>query len=35
MNDSYEDYLTITEDGLDIEANNINANCITSNNNSF
>jgi hypothetical protein len=35
MNDSYEDYLTITEDGLDIEANNINANCITSNNNTF
>ena len=25
MNDSYEDYLTITEDGLDIEANNINS----------
>ena len=35
MNDSYEDYLTITQDGLDIEANNINANCITSNNNTF
>jgi hypothetical protein len=35
MNDSYEDYLTITEDGLDIEANNVNANCITSNNNTF
>ena len=32
---NYEDYLTITNDGLDIEANNINANCITSKNNTF
>lgn len=35
MNNSYEDYLTVTNDGLDIDANNIEANCITSHNNTF
>jgi len=29
MNNSYEDYLTVTNDGLDTDANNIEANCIT------
>ena len=30
-----EDYLTITNNGLDVDANNVNANCITSKNNTF
>lgn len=32
---SYDNYFTETSDGLDIEANNINANCITSKNEKF
>lgn len=32
---NYEDYLTVTSDGLDVDANNINANCITSKQNKF
>lgn len=35
MNNNYNKYFTETESGLDIEANNINANCITSQNNKF
>lgn len=35
MNDKYDSYLTITDNGLDIEANNVEANCITSKNNTF
>ena len=35
MNNNYNKYFTETENGLDIEANNINANCITSRNNKF
>ncbi len=35
MNNNYNKYFTETENGLDIEANNINANCITSQNNKF
>ena len=32
---NYEDYLTVTSDGLDVDANNINTNCITSKQNKF
>lgn len=32
---NYNQYFTETSEGLDIEANNINANCITSKNNKF
>lgn len=32
---TYEDYLTITNDGLDVESHNIQANCLTSKNDSF
>ncbi len=35
MNNNYNKYFTETENGLDIEANNINANCITSKSNKF
>ena len=35
MNNTIEDYLTITNNGLDVDANNVNANCITSKNNTF
>lgn len=35
MNNNYNKYFTETENGLDIEANNINANCITSRDNKF
>ena len=35
MNNNYEDYLTITNDGLDIDANNLDVNCITSKQNKF
>jgi hypothetical protein len=35
MNNSIEDFLTITNNGLDVDANNVNANCITSKNNTF
>lgn len=35
MNNNYSKYFTETENGLDIEANNINANCITSQTNKF
>lgn len=35
MNNNYNKYFTETENGLDIEANNINANCITSQDNKF
>jgi len=35
MNNNYNKYFTETENGLDIEANNINVNCITSQNNKF
>ncbi len=35
MNNNYNKYFTETENGLDIEANNINANCITSQSNKF
>lgn len=35
MNNTYEDYLTVTANGLDVEANNVTANCITSGNNTF
>ncbi len=35
MNNNIEDFLTITNNGLDIDANNFNANCITSKNNTF
>ncbi len=34
MND-YEDYLTVTSNGLDIDANNLDVNCITSKQNKF
>ena len=32
---NYEDYLTVTSDGLDIDANNLDVNCITSKQNKF
>ncbi len=32
---NYEDYLTVTSNGLDVDANNIDANCITSKQNTF
>lgn len=35
MNNDYSDYLTVTSDGLDVEAHNIEAECITSKNNNF
>lgn len=35
MNNSIEDFLTITNNGLDVDANNIEVNCITSKNNTF
>lgn len=35
MNNNYNKYFTETEAGLNIEANNINANCITSRDNKF
>ena len=35
MNNNIEDFLTITNNGLDVDANNVNANCITSKNNTF
>lgn len=35
MNNNYEDYLTITNDGLDIDANNLDVNCITSKQNTY
>lgn len=35
MNNNYNKYFTETENGLDIEANNINVNCITSQSNKF
>lgn len=35
VTDNYENYLTITNDGLDIEANNLNVNCLTNPNAKF
>lgn len=35
VSNSYDNYITETSDGLNIEANNINANCITSKNEKF
>lgn len=35
MNNNYNKYFTETDNGLNIEANNIDANCITSRNNTF
>lgn len=35
MNNNYNKYFTETENGLDVEANNINANCITSQTNKW